>query len=530
MTGRRHTSTSPIGPSVPDSVRSASRSRIRTALLSAGALVACASIAVACGVVPGTTGGSGDDTVTVMTWAPENTSATNKPGMPAMARAYARWVNAHGGLNGHKLNVLTCNEHNDYVDAAKCARLAVKKKAVAVVGSYSQYASSFLSPLESAGIPYIGGYGLTDDEFKSVLSYPVNGGQPALLAGLGEELGKNCGPVALVRPDTVAGDELPVLLDSGLKAGKHLSAADVRAAEDATAFDAQAKQALQSTTTNPLRKGCVVPALDERTGTFMDSFRRLSDEYPAVRTASVLGSVDQSVIDASGGGSGPYEGAYVTSWYPDATDPRWDPMKQVIREQAFGDNRIDPADAGVQTTWIAYTVLKKVVDSLGGGEVSARAIRNALDNGIKVDTGGLTPTLRWRFQDLTAVVDFPRLINSDVTFQVVRDGRLVAAHIVLLTAEWAGAGSGRTSGRWRSTAARPSPSGCWPCRWPGHPRWSGRWRARGPCGTPSCCPRPGRPRRRSGCPRTRTPASRRSARRSARRGRGAGRPQARTAG
>ena len=216
MTGRRRTSSSPALPPVQGSVRRAASPRVRAALLSTGALVAVASIAAACGVVPGTTGGSGDDTVTVMTWAPEKTSATNKPGMPAMARAYARYVNAHGGLGGRKLNVLTCNDHNDYVGAAKCARTAVKENVVAVVGSYRQYASSFLSPLESAGIPYIGGYGLTDDEFKSVLSYPVNGGQPALLAGLGEELGGKCGPVALVRPDTIAGDQLPLLLDSGL--------------------------------------------------------------------------------------------------------------------------------------------------------------------------------------------------------------------------------------------------------------------------------------------------------------------------
>ncbi|OIJ92842.1 ABC transporter substrate-binding protein [Streptomyces colonosanans] len=427
MIDRLRTRSPRTGPRVPGPVRRTAAARARTALLSAGALVTCASITVGCGVVPGFTGGSGDDTVTVMTWAPENTSATNKPGMPAMAKAYARWVNAHGGLHGRKLNVLTCNDHNDYIGAAKCARLAAKEKVVAVVGSYSQYAGSTLSPLESAGIPYIGGYGLTKYEFKSALSYPVNGGQPALLAGLGEELGKHCGPLALVRPDTVTGDQLPMLLDSGLEASGHTAAFDLRAAEDATALDQQAQQALRQATAVPPRKGCVVPVLDERTGTFMDSFRRLSVSYPAVRIASVLGSVDQSVIDASGGRSGPYEGAYVTGWYPEAGDARWDPMKKVIREEAFGDNRIDPADAGVQTTWIAYTVLKRVVDSLGDGEVSARTIRSALDNDLEVDTGGLTPTLRWRFQDLTAVVDYPRLINSDVTFQVVRDGRLVAA-------------------------------------------------------------------------------------------------------
>jgi hypothetical protein len=159
----------------------------------------------------------------------------------------------------------------------------------------------------------------------------------------------------------------------------------------------------------------------------MDSFRRAREDYPEVRTATVLGSVDQTAIDATGGASGPYEGSYITGWYPVASDPRWDGMKRVIREQAFGDNRIDPADAGVQTTWIAYTVLRQIVESLGDGEVSADTVAEAMDDGLKVTTGGLTPTLRWRFQDKLAAVGFPRLVNANVTLQVVREGRLVSA-------------------------------------------------------------------------------------------------------
>ncbi|MEV0222952.1 ABC transporter substrate-binding protein [Streptomyces sp. NPDC050704] len=416
MTGRRRTRTF-----LPVRSRPAARRRV----LAAGALAACASIAVGCGVVPGVTGGSGDDTVTVMTWAPEKTKATNKPGMPAMALAYARWINANGGIDGRKLKVLTCNDHNDTVAAARCARRAVDENVVAVVGSYSQHGRSFLSPLEAAGIPYLGGYGVTDDEFTSPLSYPVNGGQPSLLAGLGQQLAKACGPVTLVRPDTIAGDELPVLLDSGLSAAGHPAAVDQRAAEDATEYSGHAEQALERVTSDPLaEQGCVVPALGDRTDTFMDSFRRTRQDYPKVRTASVLGSVDQSVLDATGTA---YEGSYVTGWYPVASDPRWKPMREVIREEAFGDNRIDAADPGVQTTWIAYNVLKQAVESLGDGEVSSRTLRRTLDDGLKVTTGDLTPTLSWSFQDLIAATGFPRLVNSDVTFQVVRRGQLVTA-------------------------------------------------------------------------------------------------------
>lgn len=144
-----------------------------------------------------------------MTWAPDQTRATNMPGMPAMAQAFARWVNSQGGIDGHELRVLTCNEHNTSAGAAACARRAVRENAVAVVGSYSQNGRAFMAPLEAAGIPYIGGYGISEDEFTSPLSYPVNGGQASLIAGHGMQLASSCRTVSLVRPDTLAGDKLP---------------------------------------------------------------------------------------------------------------------------------------------------------------------------------------------------------------------------------------------------------------------------------------------------------------------------------
>jgi hypothetical protein len=102
-------------------------------------------------------------------------------------------------------------------------------------------------------------------------------------------------------------------------------------------------------------------------------------------------------------------------------------MKKVIQEQAFGDNRIDAADTGVQTSWIAYTVFRSVVASLGSGDVTSDTVRKSLDDGLKVTTGGLTPTLRWSAESPLAAIGFSRLVNADVTLQVVRQGQLVAA-------------------------------------------------------------------------------------------------------
>ncbi|WP_370416826.1 ABC transporter substrate-binding protein [Streptomyces fradiae] len=390
---------------------------------------AAASLLTGCGVLPGATGGSREP-VTVMTWAPDQTRATNMPGMPAMAQAYARWVNANGGLDGHELRVLTCNDQNTNAGAAACARRAVHEGAVAVVGSYSQFGRSFMAPLESAGIPYIGGYGISEDEFTSSLSYPVNGGQASLLAGHGMQLAESCRKVSLVRPDNIAGDRLLNLLNSGLRKASHHGAVDIPAREDSAEYTEPAARARTKAGSD---EGCVTAVLGERTQTFFDSFRRLPEpsakkdaDATDVRISSVLGSVGQPLIDRSGGAHSPFEGAYVTGWYPSADSKAWEPMREVIKEHAFVDNRVDPTDAGVQTTWIAYTVLKQVVESLDSDKISSLQISHALNQGAKIDTGGLTPPLRWRYDDLLGARDFPRIVNHDVTFQVVREGQLVA--------------------------------------------------------------------------------------------------------
>lgn len=401
-----------------------------------------ASLLSGCGALPGSGDSGGKAPLTVMTWAPEGTKATNMPGMPAMAQAYARWVNSRGGIRGHRLRVLTCNERNDSVYAAQCAQRAVDEGAIAVVGSYSQSGRSFMSPLEVKGIPFIGGYGASDEEFESPLSYPVNGGQASLLAGNGRQLAGDCERVALVRPDTLQGDQMPALLNSGLTSGHRHPAKDIKAPEDGTDYSSEVNRALDGVGADPALHGtalsggkadgsCVTASLGDHTDTFFDSFRRLQEDSPRVRVASVLGSVGQSLVNRTGGTAGPLEGADITGWYPVAGDRRWDPMRKVITDFAFDDNRIDPADQGVQTTWIAYTVLRSLIEQLddrGTEDITAHTLQQALDRGDRaVDTGGLTPDLRWRDEDMLAVQDFPRIVNGTVTYQVVRNGELVAA-------------------------------------------------------------------------------------------------------
>jgi ABC-type branched-subunit amino acid transport system substrate-binding protein len=397
----------------------------RTRYVAASLLAAVSALVSGCGMLQGSAGGS-PGTVTVMTWAPVGTKATNMPGMPAMAQAFERYVNDQGGLNGRKLKVITCNERNDSVAVTDCAQEAAKAGAVAVVGSYSEEGSSFSSALESENIPYIGGYGITQDEFQSLLSYPVNGGLPALLAGSGRQLADLCKKVTLVRPDSITGDQFPLFLDQGLKVAGRMPATDILAADDATDYNGVAQRAIG----NDKPSTCVSAVLGDHTSTFFDALRRVGPGgvQPKVRLSSVIGSVQQDVVDSTGAAESPLENAYITSWYPPASDPKWDEMKSVINKYAFGDDRINVGDPGVQTTWIAYTVFAKVVRAMDGKDaVTADGVRRALDATSHLSTGGLTPDLGWADTDFPHIPNHTRMVNATVTYQVVRQGRLVSA-------------------------------------------------------------------------------------------------------
>jgi len=373
-----------------------------------------------CGVLPGSAGGS-PGPVVVMTWAPVGTTSTNMPGMLQMAKAIESYVNDQGGLDGRRLKVLTCNEHNTADGVADCVQQASDAGAVAVVGSYSQEGSTFMPALEADDIPYIGGYGITADEYQSLLSFPVNGGLPALLAGSGRQLAQTCERVTLVRPDSITGDQFPIFLNEGLAAGHRKPVRDLLTKDDVSDYTGTAAEAVGDDRSS----SCVSAVLGDHTSTFFDALRRSGDRQPRVQVSSVIGSVQQSVVDASGGAHSPLENARLTDWYPPASDPRWNTMKSVVKKYAFGDDTLDVADPGAETTWIAYDVFTEVARQVGRKtKIDADSLQRALNATSRLSTGGLTPDLGWTDANMRAIPAHPRMSNPTVVYQVVRDGRL----------------------------------------------------------------------------------------------------------
>ncbi|AUG80864.1 hypothetical protein CFP65_6199 [Kitasatospora sp. MMS16-BH015] len=400
------------------------------------ALTACdGASAGAAGGGADTKDASGD--VVVMTWAPAGTGSDDRPGVTALAAAIGTEVNGKGGLYGRKLRVLTCNEHGTADGAAACAHQAVDAKAVAVVGAYSQYGDTFMPLLEAAGIPYLGGYGLSAPEFSSPYSYPVGGGTPSLIAGSGRQLvAAGCRSVAVLRPDSGAGDTLTRYLSAAL-APDGVALTDIKVGEK----NADYADAVHRAVNGDRSGNCVTDALGpEQTLKVLDAWRKAAPHH--TQFASVIGSIQQSVVDATGGANGPLDGAFATGWYPPESSPVWDGL----RSTAGPDKTITTADLAVQTTWVAYQVLLQAADRLSsaGTPFTTRTLRAELDGDDTLADGGVTPPLTWGLTDLLPSAETPRLTDTWVTFQQVKDGKLTQQQ------------SGFVDVRWALTGGKPS--------------------------------------------------------------------------
>jgi branched-chain amino acid transport system substrate-binding protein len=96
-----------------------------------------------------------------------------------MAVAYA---NAYkGGLDGHKINLVVCQNQETPADGQACANQLVQDKVVAVVVPFTGQGATEVPTITKAGIPYITLSGASNQELMTPGAYDLTGGYPATL-------------------------------------------------------------------------------------------------------------------------------------------------------------------------------------------------------------------------------------------------------------------------------------------------------------------------------------------------------------
>jgi ABC-type branched-subunit amino acid transport system substrate-binding protein len=85
----------------------------------------------------------------------------------------AKLLNAKGGINGHPVKVIGCDDETDPNVGASCAQQAVSNHVVAVMGSFSLVSSAIWPILNSARIPFLGVVQYAPEDTTDAESYPV---------------------------------------------------------------------------------------------------------------------------------------------------------------------------------------------------------------------------------------------------------------------------------------------------------------------------------------------------------------------
>ncbi|MER5182411.1 ABC transporter substrate-binding protein [Streptomyces sp. NPDC002896] len=354
--------------------------------------------------------------VKVMVWAPENTQGSAQPGIPLTAQAYEKWINANGGINGGPLKVITCNDKNDPDEAEKCAQQAVADKVVAVVGSYSLAGDRYMPILQKAGIPYIGGTGVSAAEFSNPLSFPVNGGTPVVFAAHGRQLvQEGCKKISGVRYDLAAAAIVSKFLTLGVTSAGGAPPKDLKVPVTATDLAPQVAAATKGS-------DCVSVILGTHSDLFVKSYVQSGAK---TKLGSVVGNLTPQLAESTGGGGSPLEGAAITGYYPPISDAAW----KDFLEATQGNKDIDTTNGANATTWVAFKVFTEAAEKLS--KISAEALVKELDTTKGIDTGGLTPPLNWKASTALPIKGLNRIHNATATELTIRDGKI----------EWAKSGS-----------------------------------------------------------------------------------------
>jgi ABC-type branched-subunit amino acid transport system substrate-binding protein len=96
------------------------------------------------------------------------------PEMVTGAQAAVNHLNKQGGVGGHKVKLITCDDQGNPNEDAACGRKAVADHIVAVVGSLSIYDNNFIPSLAKAHIPYFASTDINPIDHTSPVSFPVN--------------------------------------------------------------------------------------------------------------------------------------------------------------------------------------------------------------------------------------------------------------------------------------------------------------------------------------------------------------------
>jgi branched-chain amino acid transport system substrate-binding protein len=307
-------------------------------------------------------------------------------------RSYFDAVNAAGGVNGYKFQLVDCDSKYDPSAAHQCAQKLISEGVLAIVGWLSLSGEQSETPyLTGQGVPIIGGLGVPA-EFSSPLSYPTT---PSLVTE-GAALGSHAGDVGLKSPGVI-------FLNANFIAPVESSFLSAMKAKGITPVDVETVDATKADYTDVVLKFRADGA--QSVAAFLDPFsyarlfqamERQNWHPPLIGGGLDKASANQQ-YDAGCGSSCAVFGADsatpVLEYLDHSTTPAIAQYLGTVRK--YYPSQYPALDVYTTYQWLAAEVFVQAVKDIGNAPVTRQSLVTAL-NGIKnFNDGGITEPISY---------------------------------------------------------------------------------------------------------------------------------------
>jgi ABC-type branched-subunit amino acid transport system substrate-binding protein len=359
------------------------------------------------GSAAGTSAAPSGSPIKVMTIASVNYSGPNYLNILETAKLYQDWINAHGGIKGHPLEVSTCDEQGDPTKTAQCGRQAIANHDVAVVGSFSFNGNAIVPELAANNISWFGiCCAVASDELTGTNVQQIGG--DAGIAGLAVKASVDgCKKIALVALDVGAEEKFwETLVNNALKSvnGPPLVKV-VKVPLTAQDYAAEVTQATTGT-------DCIEAILAQANWpSFIPSYKASGAHQ---RLYGIQGNLDVTITKPNPAVT---KGSVVIGVYSDISLPAWNDYRAAISQYKAPTN-VNYNSLGGLGTWAAYAAFNNIVSSLSGPITASNFLAAAQKASINLNgmtAGGIDFANRWHGLGN----QFLNEVNRGITFDSV---------------------------------------------------------------------------------------------------------------
>jgi len=125
--------------------------------------------------------------------------ASSEAGAEQIINAWAKWVNAHGGIRGRQIKLIVKDDQNDPAKALTAVKELVQQdKAVAIVGEQSNGDAAWAKYAQQAGVPVVGGLAINTPFLINPDFFPSGTNALALTYALLQNAKAKGGPFAFL--------------------------------------------------------------------------------------------------------------------------------------------------------------------------------------------------------------------------------------------------------------------------------------------------------------------------------------------